>query len=285
MALTNMWSWVRFNSSLLFQCQVQISKVIPTNTKTEKYNFVGRQSQGSAIRASSFNTVINFSTSSFICWPTTDAKDEGGEIIVKPFFDNINIPQDVPLPKFVWERAVNNHGKKAAFIDGISGETQTYEEAFDASRKFGSAIRRLGFKEGEVIAFFLQNGHEYITSLTGVVGVGGVVTTVNPNYTATELARQLEMSDAKMILINSHLIPVVKEALAKVKSKILIIVLDSKLSAFISGYLSYEDVISREDGSMYPEWDDMKIKDDQVVLLPYSSGTTGLPKGITTYFT
>ena len=145
-------------------------------------------------------------------------KDETN--IVKSYCNNIEIPQNVPFHRFIWEKNVDLYGNKIALVDGISGASYTYEEASTISIKFGTGMRRNGLKEGDVFAIFLPNCPEYIISLTGVIGAGGVVTTINPAYTETEIARQLEMSGASFILTRSNMIQVAKEAIEKCTRKI-----------------------------------------------------------------
>ena len=194
--------------------------------------------------------------------------------IVKPFFDDVDIPTNKHFLQFLWEGAVKNHGDKIAFADDIIGREYTYKEAYAASRQFGSAVKRIGLHKKEVVAFFLHNCPEYITCLTGVIGVGGVATTVNPNYTATEVTRQLEMADVKMIVTTSDLVLVAKEAVQTTKRNIDIIVLDSK----VTNTLFYDDVMQRDE--LYPDHNNTEFSKDDVLILPYSSGTTGLPKGM-----
>ena len=219
------------------------------------------------VATNGLHLIASFSTNSLqLCSPN---------IVVKPFFDNVDIPSNISLPNFVWQGAVENHGNKVAMIDGITGRQYTYNEAFLASKKFGSATRRLGLNKGDVVAFFLHNCPEYITGLTGVIGVGGVATTANPSYTATELTRQLEMSNSQMIVTTSNLISVATQAVKNTKRKILIIVLDTK----IANTVFYQDVLHHEDGLSHLGQDEINFSKDDVVVLPYSSGTTGLPKG------
>ena len=198
--------------------------------------------------------------------------------IVKPFFDNVDIPSDMHFSRFLWEGAVKNHGKKVALVDDITGREYTYTEAYSASKSFGMAVRGLGLSKGEVVAFFLHNCPEYITGITGVIGVGGIATTVNPNYTATEVTRQLEMANVKMIVTTSDLVLVTKQAVENCKRNIDIIVVDAK----VTNTLFYDDILPEDEPFSDP--DDLfpvpEFSKSDVVILPYSSGTTGLPKGM-----
>ena len=198
--------------------------------------------------------------------------------IVKPFFDNVEIPSDMYFSQFLWEGAVKNHGKKVALVDDITGREYTYTEAYSASKRFGTAVRRMGLNKGEVVGFFLHNCPEYITGITGVIGVGGIATTVNPNYTATEVTRQLEMANVKMIVTTSELVLVTKQAVENTKRNIDIIVVDAK----VTNTLFYDDILPEYE--LFSDPDELfpipEFSKDDVVILPYSSGTTGLPKGM-----
>ena len=77
----------------------------------------------------------------------------------------------------------------------------------------------LGIRKDDVVAFFMSNSPDYITCLTGLIGIGAIVTPINPNSTATELARQLKMSKAKAIITEPSPLPVVREAVEQVDGK------------------------------------------------------------------
>jgi acyl-CoA synthetase (AMP-forming)/AMP-acid ligase II len=77
----------------------------------------------------------------------------------------------------------------------------------------------MGFLEDDVIAFFMLNCPEYIPCLTGAVGVGFIVTPINPRYTVDELSRQLIMSRSKGIITTSSYLPIVKKALNQINGR------------------------------------------------------------------
>lgn len=82
----------------------------------------------------------------------------------------------------------------------MTGRKYTYEKVGILARRFGSALLRQGFKRGEVLGMVLPNLPEIPIVLLGAAGVGMPVTTVNPVYTYEEIARQLQNSDATVVV-------------------------------------------------------------------------------------
>ena len=67
-------------------------------------------------------------------------------------------------------------------------------------RRLGSALVRMGFKKGQVLGMVLPNLPEFPIVLLGASGIGMPVTTVNPIYTVEEIARQLQLSGATVVV-------------------------------------------------------------------------------------
>lgn len=97
---------------------------------------------------------------------------------------------------------------------GLTGRKYTYDKVRDLSRRFGSALVRMGFKKGEVLGLVLPNLPEFPIMLFGAAGVGMPVTTVNPIYTAEEIARQMQNSGASVVVT----IPQMANTLREVKA-------------------------------------------------------------------
>ncbi len=111
---------------------------------------------------------------------------------------DVAIP-DVPLTGFVLSRA-HELGDKPALIDGPSGRVLTYERLAADVERAAAGLAKRGFGKGDVFAIHSPNVPEYAIALLAVASLGGVVTTLNPLYTADELAGQLRDSGASYLL-------------------------------------------------------------------------------------
>ena len=143
-------------------------------------------------------------------------------------------------------------------------------------KKFGSLLRKEGIQEKDVLALYSPNCIEYPVSLIGASGVGGIVSTASPLYTANELAFQLKDSAAKFLVTKKALLETARAA-ADVVGIDKIILLDETDSKE-ADVLCWSD-ITNDDGIAFVQPCTINPKDDLAVL-PYSSGTTGKPKGV-----
>ena len=172
----------------------------------------------------------------------------------------IDIP-DVALVPFLFSRAAQWAGK-AAFIDSTNGRVLSYGEWMRDVRRFAAALAARGFRKGDVLAIYSANCPEYAVAFFGAALIGGIVTTINPLYTADELRRQLEDCSAKYLVTQRPFVDKTKDMPVR--------------EVFVIGEASFESLIAND--GIVPE---VKIDPaNDVVALPYSSGTTGLPKGV-----
>jgi acyl-CoA synthetase (AMP-forming)/AMP-acid ligase II len=189
-------------------------------------------------------------------------------MIFKSPYPDVEIP-DVPLTHFLLER-MKRFGDKAALIDGPSGRTLTYAQLIGAIRLVASSLSKRGFGKGDVFAIYSPNLPEYAVAFHAVSLVGGTVTTVNPLYTADELTKQMNDSGAKYLLTISMFLPNAQAAAAKSGVE--------EIFTFdpAEGATPFATLL-QSDGQL----PDVPINPaEDVVVLPYSSGTTGLPKGV-----
>ncbi len=181
----------------------------------------------------------------------------------------VTIPEDVTLPQFVLRHAAVEPNKPA-LIDGPSGRTLTFGQLAGAVRMVASGLAERGFKKGDVFAIYSPNLPEYAVAFHAVATLGGIVTTVNPLYTVHELTHQMQDSGAKYILTVPMFLANALEA-AKTTGMEEVFVLGEAEGATPFAALM------KSSGKLPDVQIDPK-KD--LIALPYSSGTTGLPKGV-----
>ena len=155
--------------------------------------------------------------------------------------------------------------------DCITDRTYSFRELKDLSRRCASALHKRGFKKGDVFALFLPNLPEFPIIYFGVLQAGGVITSANPLFTTEELAKQLKQADAKWILTVPQLVHRAKEAMQDLGRENIFVVGE------VGGVESFS-VLLKDDGSSFPDVT-INSKEDTAVI-PFSSGTTGHPKGV-----
>jgi len=189
-------------------------------------------------------------------------------MIFKSPYPDVDIP-NVPLTSYLLER-MKPFGDKPALVDGPSGRTLTYNQLMGAIQLVASSLSKRGFKKGEVFAIYSPNLPEYAVAFHAVSLVGGIVTTASPLYTADELAFQLNDSGAKYLLTISMFLENAQAAAAQSKVE--------EIFTFdpVEGATPFSTLL-QSDGQL-PEVEIDPAVD--LVVLPYSSGTTGFPKGV-----
>jgi acyl-CoA synthetase (AMP-forming)/AMP-acid ligase II len=190
-------------------------------------------------------------------------------MIFRSPYEEVLIP-DVALTEFVLGGA-ERWAEKPALIDGPTGRMITYGELAQSVRRAASGLAARGFQKGDVLAVFSPNCPDYAIAFHAVASLGGINTTINPLYTAEEVAHQLKDAGAKYLLTVPQLMDKAQEAAAHAGVAELFVFGEAE------GATSFASLLAA-DGPTAPA---VQIDPKQdLVVLPYSSGTTGLPKGV-----
>jgi acyl-CoA synthetase (AMP-forming)/AMP-acid ligase II len=182
---------------------------------------------------------------------------------------DVEIP-DLALTEYVLGR-VDEFGDRPALIDGPTGGTLTYVQLRDAIRSLAGGLVTAGLTKGEVVALMAPNVPEYAVVFHGVAMAGGVVTTINPTYTEREVHHQLVDSGAtRLVTVAAYLDLATAGAMDSGVTEIHL--LDGVPEG--AGAKPFTDLMGE------PLMRQVPVDLDDVVALPYSSGTTGLYKGV-----
>ncbi len=185
-------------------------------------------------------------------------------------FSDVAIPE-VTLGEFVFEH-VAKWADTPAMIDGPSGRAVTYRELGSLIGHFRAALTQRGFGRGDVLCLYSPNVPEYAAVFFAVAELGGVNTTANPMYGAEELARQIKDSGAKIVVTAAPLAEKARTAATACGVQDVVSWTDAPGCTSFASFIRGAEVIAP---SAQPP---ASARD--IVALPYSSGTTGLPKGV-----
>ncbi|MCU4654624.1 AMP-binding protein [Roseibacterium sp. SDUM158016] len=174
---------------------------------------------------------------------------------------------DVSITEKLFEGLLGRE-EESAIIDGPTGRTLTAGALMDQIRRLAGGLTERGVLPGGTVAILAPNLPEYPVVFHGVAWGGGTVTTINPTYTAPEIRHQLEDSGAVM-LVTIPMFEEVARTAAEGTS-----VRDIVLIGGENG-LSLGDVMGAPLEAQAPV--DLG---EHILVLPYSSGTTGRPKGV-----
>ena len=173
------------------------------------------------------------------------------------------------VPAFALERAAEL-GEKPALVDGATGRTLGYRQLAAGVERVAAALAARGFGKGEVLALASPNLPEYALAAYGAMAAGGVVTGANPLLTTGELADQLADAGARLLITVP---PFAERALAAAGKAGVEEVL---VFGEADGATPFRELVAHQ----HPPVDVAVDPASDLAALPYSSGTTGLPKGV-----
>ena len=182
-----------------------------------------------------------------------------------------------PLYHFLQESAARFPRRPALIYQEPPGgglpPVKTYRELDEDSSRFAAALAALGVVKGDRVAYYIQNSPELVTGFYGILKAGAVPVPCNVMYRVEELAYHLKDSGAKVLLCEAELYPTARPALAETAVTEVIVAGGQVDAASVHGW---EHLLAAHS----PLLELPAINPDRdLALLPYTGGTTGVPKG------
>jgi long-chain acyl-CoA synthetase len=149
--------------------------------------------------------------------------------------------------------------------------------AFDReSNRLANGLAALGLASGDRMALYLPNCPQYELAFYAASKLGAVSSPMNPSYREREITYQVNDSGASVMVTHASLWPVVDACLSKLPGLARVVVVDGDAGSHDGIAVGWDEVV--DSGST--DAPAVKVHQAQLVALPYSSGTTGLPKGV-----
>jgi len=176
---------------------------------------------------------------------------------------------EISLTEFLKKKAKEMHNKYAI----VYPVKLTYVDFWACVDKLASALANVGVKIGDRVCLFEWNSPEFEIAFNAIVQNGAIVVPLNPMSKEMEIEYVVNDSSAKIIVVRDELFSRVRNVLPNIPSVKKIIVIGKR----IPNTLSFDHFMEKY--SSKPLTVNINPREDLCVL-PYTSGTTGLPKGV-----
>ncbi|XP_020973809.1 4-coumarate--CoA ligase 2-like isoform X2 [Arachis ipaensis] len=188
--------------------------------------------------------------------------------IFKSKLPDIPINNTIPLHTYSFQKLPQVYNRPCLITS--DGKEYTYGDVHRASRSLAMGLFNLGIRKGDIIMILLPNSPEFVFSFWAASMLGAVSTLANPSYTSLEITKQLKATKAKIVITHAMHVHKLKQDQQE-ENTFTVITVDKPPEKCMSF-----STVSRNEGKL-PEVD---INPDDMVTLPFSSGTTGLSKGV-----
>lgn len=185
----------------------------------------------------------------------------------------------------IFDQSVKNYSEKAAYVS--FGEQISYSQVAQLSEDFAAYLQnKMGVKKGDRVALMCPNTFSFAIAMWGIFRVGGVQVSINPLYSPLELQHQLNDAEVKNIIIFSTSTKTLAEIIDNTMiKKVIVVSLDDLVNKGLpneptdprlTGTVSFMQALN--EGKTL-KLDPPELNQDDLLLLQYTGGTTGLSKG------
>lgn len=155
-----------------------------------------------------------------------------------------------------------------------------YRDVVSMVNRLANGLHALGLRKGDCLCLYMSNRPEFPTTFLAAATIGLVVTPLSATSKEPELRYQLENAEARGIVLQHNLLPTLRRALTQQPFPLLrhVVVLDGDGTADdMPSTCAFTKLLEHISPQPLPA---AEIRPDTLLALPYSSGTTGLPKGV-----
>ncbi|HTK06406.1 MAG TPA: long-chain-fatty-acid--CoA ligase [Ktedonobacteraceae bacterium] len=153
----------------------------------------------------------------------------------------------------------------------------TYRELDALVTILAASFQALGIQKGQRVCLLMANCPEFVISWFAIIRIGAVACPMNPSYREREVLYQLSNSEAVAIIVQQRLLPLVEAARAETQTLQHVIIVDHTAQTNPLDTYAFSELLQAD---TLPSLTRREWAWDDLIALPYSSGTTGMPKGV-----
>ena len=193
----------------------------------------------------------------------------------------LDIPEDISLID-IFKNGAKQYGEKIVSV--YFGREFTFKQIDTLTRRFISGLLELGIKKGDVVALWLPNCPQFTICYFAIISIGATLTAISPLFVAREMAYQIKDSGAKYLIMIDRFYSAYKQAKKDLLlEKVILVNVEGKTpeQEEKDEIIHYNTLMEK-----YPEpvleIDELEVEiipKEDIAVIQYTGGTTGLPKG------